>query len=120
MALKITIPGRFPSLNDYISAERANSRYAAKIKRDETRRVADAASGIGSVKSPVTVYFNWIEPNARRDIDNVAFAKKFILDGLVKAGVLAGDSRKHVIGLSDSFSEIDPINPRVEITIMEV
>lgn len=53
-------------------------------------------------------------------MDNIAFAHKFILDGLVDAGVLKGDSRKFVIGLEDDFSEIDPDNPRVEVTIYEV
>ena len=56
----------------------------------------------------------------RRDVDNIAFAHKFILDGLVSAGVLEGDSRKYVIGLQDEFPEPDPDNPRVEITITEV
>lgn len=46
----------------------------------------------------------------------MAFAKKFILDALVKAGILAGDGRKNVVGFSDEF-HVDPGNPRVVITI---
>ena len=102
MIVRLTIPGRFPSLNEYVSAERADRRFGASMKRKETKRVADA------------------EPNMRRDVDNIAFAHKFILDGLVSAGVLKGDSRKYVIGLQDEFTQPDPDNPRVEITIMEV
>ena len=120
MIQRFTIQGRFPSLNDYVSAERADRRFGASMKRKETKRAAEAAEGLGSFTNPVIVSFKWIEPNLRRDVDNIAFAHKFILDGLVKAGVLEGDSRKHVIGLQDEFPEPDPDNPRVEITIMEV
>lgn len=118
----LEIVGRFPSLNDYISAERRNRHIAAKMKRDETERVKEAAlaAGIPTFSNPVTVSFKWIEPNTRRDVDNVAFAKKFILDGLVNAGVLPSDSRKHVTGLKDDFSEVDKNNPRVVVTIEEV
>lgn len=37
---------------------------------------------------PVVIHYTWIEPNRRRDKDNIAFAKKFIQDSLVHAGVL--------------------------------
>lgn len=120
MIQRFTIQGRFPSLNDYMSAERADRRFGASMKRKETKRAAEAAEGLTQCINPVIVGFKWIEPNLRRDADNVAFAKKFILDGLVIAGALKDDSRKYVIGLEDDFSEIDPNNPRVEITIMEV
>ena len=116
----LEIPGRFPSLNDYISAERKNRHIAAKIKRDETQRVADLAanSDIPTFNMPVKIEFCWVEKNSRRDCDNVAFAKKFILDGLVKAGVLKGDSRKYVIGFTDTFPEPDKDNPHVYVNIM--
>jgi len=67
---------------------------------------------------PVFIHYRWIEPNARRDKDNIAFAKKFIHDSLVKAGTLAGDGRAHIIGFSDAF-EIDKQNPRINILISE-
>lgn len=120
MIQRFTISGRFPSLNDYVSAERADRRFGASMKRKETKRAADAAQGLSKFGNPVIVAFKWIEPNMRRDVDNIAFAHKFILDGLVDAGVLEGDSRKYVIGLQDEFPEPDPDNPRIEITIMEV
>ena len=120
MISRFTIPGRFPSLNDYISAERSQRGYAASMKKKETKRAADAAHGVPTFSDPVIVSFKWVEPNARRDIDNVAFAHKFILDGLVDAGVLKGDSRKYVVGLEDDFTEVDPDNPRVIVTIYEV
>ena len=52
---------------------------------------------------PVIGHFTWIEENKRRDLDNICFAKKFILDALVNAGVLADDNRKIVTNFTDSF-----------------
>ena len=43
---------------------------------------------------PVLIHYRWIEPNRRRDKDNVAFAKKFILDALQEAGVIKSDGWK--------------------------
>lgn len=49
------------------------------------------------------IHFHWIEENKRRDLDNICFAKKFILDALVKAGKLADDNRKNVTAFIDTF-----------------
>lgn len=64
------------------------------------------------------VEITWYEKNKRRDPDNVAFAKKFILDSLVESGVLARDSQKYVSAFVDHF-RVDPENPRIEIMIYE-
>ena len=114
----LTIPGRFPSLNEYVAAGRRNRYQSAKIKQTETTRAARAAAGIAPFSCPVRVSFLWVEPNRRRDLDNVAFSKKFILDGLVAAGVLVDDSPRYVVGLQDAF-EYDKTNPRVEVVIEE-
>ncbi len=49
-----------------------------------------------------------------KDADNIAFAKKFVLDGFMKAGILGNDNRKHITGFQDEFA-VDKRNPRVEI-----
>lgn len=112
----ITIIGRFPSLNEYINVCRRNRYTANRVKKQETSRAANAARGVSPFHEPVVVEFLWVEKDKRRDIDNVAFAKKFVLDGLVQAGVIANDNAKHVVGLSDKFA-YDKNNPRVEVTI---
>lgn len=115
------IEGSMPSLNEYVSAERANRFKAAKIKRQETERVRLAAvnQSVQHFVGPVIVRFLWVESTRRRDLDNIAFAKKFVLDGLVAAGVLDGDSQRYVVGLQDTF-EIDPHYPRVVVENREV
>jgi hypothetical protein len=58
-----------------------------------------------------------VEKNRRRDQDNIAAGKKLVIDGLVQAGVLAGDGWKYVRGFFDEFS-VDPTRPGVMVTIV--
>jgi Holliday junction resolvase RusA-like endonuclease len=64
------------------------------------------------------VRFEWHEKTKRRDADNIAFAKKFILDALVKMGVLPNDSRKYVKGFYDVI--IDDKSDFVKVEIVEI
>jgi Holliday junction resolvase RusA-like endonuclease len=116
--MKIIIPGEFTSLNEYINAERGNKFHAAKIKDNETYRVWLECVNLPTIREfPVTLLFDWYTKDSRKDADNIDFAKKFILDGLVRAGVLPDDSRKYVIGTS-CLCHVDKENPRVEIQIV--
>lgn len=67
---------------------------------------------------PSTLHFHWYRKNKKVDPDNIAFAKKYILDGIVAAEALPNDGWSEVLGFSDSFS-VDKENPRVEIKITE-
>ena len=113
-----TIEGELIDLNTYINAERGNRYQAANIKKSETQRCAIACRHIPQIDAPVYVSFTWHTKNMRKDPDNVAFAKKMILDGLVDAGVLAGDGRRYVLGFSDTFM-VDVDRPRVEVDLIE-
>ena len=53
---------------------------------------------------PVAVCFEWHEKTRRRDLDNIASAKKFILDALQECGILEGDGQKQIIAFNDSFA----------------
>ena len=56
--------------------------------------------------------------NKRKDKDNIAFAKKFILDGMIQAKLIQNDGWKEISGFTDEF-HVDKNNPRVEVTIYE-
>lgn len=119
----MTIPGTLNNLNDYISAERANRLKGAKMKADNGNIVALAIRqclrGV-RIDKPVFMEYKWIEPNKRRDKDNISsFGRKVIQDALVQCGVLKDDGWKHVVGFSDRF-EVDKENPRIEVLIREV
>ena len=61
--------------------------------------------------------FTWHVKDKRTDADNIVFAKKFILDGFVKAGIIEDDSMKYIIGFIDDIV-IDK-NEYVEIEVVE-
>jgi hypothetical protein len=117
-AATFTVPGRLPGLNEYTDACRTNTKAGARCKKAAEEQVL---WGIVTAHprpfcGPVLLTFRWYERDRRRDVDNVAFAKKFILDALVQRGILAGDGRKHVVGFVDLF-DIDRRDPRVVVTI---
>lgn len=116
---KFTIPGRLDGLNEYISKERSN-RYAAgnlKKKNQKIIMAAIMAHGVQPItKPPIILKIEWHD-NGRRDIDNVCFAKKFILDALQEAFIIEDDNRKNVVGFTDLFS-LDK-NEHIDVTILE-
>lgn len=120
MRCRIVIEGRMPSLNDYIRAERANRYKAAAVKKRETARVRAAALDQRAPRfdRPVTVRTTFYEPDMRRDADNVGFARKFVLDGLVAAGVIKDDSRRYVLACPDRVAT-DRSRPRVEVEVSD-
>ena len=95
---------KLPSLNDYIRICRANKYESAKFKRDIEFNIGWYICRLPVFENPVKIHFHWIEENKRRDLDNICFAKKFILDALVKNGKLKDDNRKCVTAFTDSFS----------------
>jgi len=114
----ITIEGEFADLNHYINAERSNRFMGAKIKKDETEKAYWSAkqSKLKPFDKPVSISFYWTMKDKRKDPDNFCFARKFILDGFVQAGLLLGDGQKHIT----SFSERWAIgSPKVEVLITE-
>lgn len=115
---KLIIPGRLAGLNEYISAMNKNRFVGASMKKNNTEIVYWMAKEQKLKKChPVEIIFTWFEPNMKRDKDNIAFAKKFILDGLVEAGVLDGDGWKGYGDFDDRF-EVDKKNPRVEVELL--
>lgn len=95
----IRINMRLPCLNEYTRACRS-SRYAgARMKKDAERCVMAyvRAAHAKPASDPCAIMMIFHEPDRRRDADNVEFARKFILDGLVAAGIIAGDSPAHVL-----------------------
>jgi len=98
----------FTTLNQYINKERGNRYAAAKIKKTETEFVHYSAISQNkerkTIDYPVIVKFTWNEKNKRTDPDNIDFAKKFILDGLVKANVIIDDTAKYIYGFTNHFT----------------
>ncbi|MFP4662686.1 MAG: RusA family crossover junction endodeoxyribonuclease [Halanaerobiales bacterium] len=112
---KITIPGEMPGLNKITKAAKDHYHAYNNMKRENTELVMLIANKLPKMKS-VKLNITWYCKNKRRDPDNIAAAKKFILDGLVEAGVLKNDGWSEVKGWEESW-EVDKDNPRVEVTL---
>jgi hypothetical protein len=102
------IPGPLPGFNEMLDAHGAGGggrgNHYAHMKRKWTDDIALLAK-IHKLRpvACVRLRFVWREPRRRRDPDNVAAGKKLILDGLVRAGVLANDGWDEVAGFTDAW-----------------
>ena len=116
------ISGVLPGLNELIAA--------AKKRRGNWSAYADMKESYGSYIATLIkkaklkpmprafIQFEWCEKNMKRDPDNVAAGKKFILDQLVSSKILPGDGWEHITGFSERFL-VDKANPGVNVTLVE-
>ena len=112
----LIIKEALPSLNEYIQVERSNRFAAAKLKKEATELVAWSAKSLAKITEPAHYHFHWFVKDKRKDPDNIAFACKFIFDGLQLVGKLKNDSFIWVLSIHHDF-DIDT-NQRVEVNIV--
>lgn len=121
--MKIVIPGELPDLNTMIAeSKRGSGKWQPynEIKQEHTEKVAwIAKSTIKKKLEKIDLEIKWICQNRKKDKDNIMAGTKFILDGLVVAGIIKNDGWKQIGNINHSF-EIDKDNPRVEVVIKEV
>jgi hypothetical protein len=117
---KITIFGELTDLNTYINKERGNKYGGAGIKKRETLKCMRYFLGKKKINQPISLSFAWYVKNKRKDPDNIAFAKKFILDGMVAAKIIKNDGFKNIHSFGGDKFFVDSKNPRVEVFIILV
>ena len=118
--MKLTILGELSDLNTYINVERANKFLGARMKQRNTDLCLwQIKKDLKVIDYPVDVICTWYTKDLMKDPDNTAFAKKFILDAIVKAGILKNDGRKQINSLHDYF-EVDKQDPRCEVELKGV
>ena len=121
--VRIIIDGRLSGLNEYTRECRRNRYAGAKLKKENEQKVflgiMRSTLAKSRITKPVYITYKWYEPNKKRDLDNIAFAKKFVQDALVANGILENDGWANIVGFCDEFY-VDKENPRVEVEIMEV
>ena len=118
MIYKFEIDKRLMGLNEYTEANRTSRYIGNSAKQSEQEYICWCIkSQLGSLKidKPVVGHFIWTEENKKRDLDNVCFAKKFILDALVAMKVLKDDNRKIVTNFTDKFEYADKSKVIVEL-----
>lgn len=106
--ITIKIPMKLPSLNEYIAAckiQRGRWNKGNEIKQRTQADMIWYLRKLPKFEKPVTIKFIWVSTKSdRRDLDNICFAKKFILDALQECGKLKNDNRKYVTGFTDEFT----------------
>ena len=114
------IPGRLGGLNEYTLKCRTHYAAGAKYKKEQQQIVKNniVAQDLTPLNTPIFVKFKWIEPNKRRDYDNIAFSKKYIFDAFQELDLLKNDNWNYVKGFEDTF-DVDRENPRVIVQIFE-
>ena len=116
--IKLVIPGALPGMNDIIDLAKKHWAKYADMKKTYTNMVHWLAKGKGELQR-VEIHIAWYEPNLKRDPDNISAGEKFILDGLVAAGVIPNDGQKQIAGITHTYL-LDRKNPRVEVTVKGV
>jgi len=103
--MKLTIPFKLPSLNEYINKLNRNRYVGSKFKKDVELDICwqIKLQRLKPITKPCMLIITWQEANRRRDIDNVYSASKYILDSLQTIGVLPTDGAKWVKGISNEI-----------------
>ena len=99
MQQEIFLEYSYTTLNEYIKKERIPRRgmyIANALKKEETNVTALLVRNLEKYNTGVELEFQHHEIQLNKDLDNMAFRQKAIIDGLVKAGILQNDGLRWV------------------------
>jgi len=115
---KLVINFKLPTMNEIIAMAKVHPLKYAQCKKKYTSVIALLARQQLKpiTEYPIKIEFHWYPKNLRTDCDNLSSGKKYILDGLVKAGILKNDNYKYFSEFRDIF-KVDSKNARVEVMI---
>lgn len=123
---KVVIEGKFPSMNEFIDANRRSKgkwnkgNQMKQQSQDEISWQLLQQLKKVHIDKPVRLFYTFYEPNKKRDLDNISgYFHKVFQDALVHCGIIHNDSWHYIVGFSDEFL-IDNKNPRIEVIIQEV
>ncbi len=91
--LRLSLP---PTTNEMVNEARTNRFKAAATKKQWTSQIAIEAIDAPSFEGLVYLGFRFFVNRFTSDHDNIQGAKKYLMDGLVQAGVLKDDSLKYI------------------------
>lgn len=118
----LTIPGTLPTVNEFNKANRSHWSKGYKFKKCYQEMVEELISleHLKPMFGKVGVRYTFIEPNTKRDQDNVeSFAKKVIHDALVCMQILKNDNPKNLEILGVKF-RYNKQNPRIIVELEEL
>lgn len=116
--MKIHIPHSFVGLNEYTYTNRLNRYAGNKIKQDQTKIAELYFRRCKKIeKYPIKIKFTWYLNSRNKDLDNYAFAKKFLIDGMVRAGIIKNDNINCINGFTDEVEYRKEEGVTVEIVL---
>lgn len=122
---KVVIEGKFPSMNEFIDANRRSKGRWNKGNQMKQASQDDISWQLLQqhkklhLDKPVRLLYTFYEPNKKRDLDNISgYFHKVFQDALVHCGIIHNDSWHYIVGFSDEFF-IDANKPRIEVIIQE-
>ena len=119
MAQKLWIPHKLPGLNQMLKSKGSGKHAYNREKRQIQQEIYWLCIEQGITWMEKAWFrFVWVEAKKNRDPDNIAAARKYILDGLVEARRLAGDRWKNILGWQDEF-KVNKEAPGVEVYLYE-
>lgn len=116
------IDTKLPSLNQYTKLNRINYYAGNKMKADNQAYIRGCIYyNLKNlrIEKPIIAHFTWIENNKKRDLDNIAFAQKFIFDALVETGTIKNDNFRYVRGFTHNFKYKKEAGVLVELEEVE-
>lgn len=95
---ELHIDYRLPGYNDHENKARSHWSKAAEEKKTHTEAIMwlCKAQKLQPINGKVDIDILWGMKNDCRDPDNVYSAQKYLLDGLVLAGILEGDTKRYI------------------------
>lgn len=116
----IIIPGELPDLNQIIAESKNHWGSYSSLKKTNTQLVAFCTKQATKRRyKKIDLDITWYCKDRRKDKDNIMAGTKFILDGLVQAGVIQNDGWANIGEIRHKF-DVDKQDPRVEVRITEV
>lgn len=122
MEIKFTIEGRLPGLNEMLREAKSFRLKYSHFKREWTDYcgiyIRKARLPVFTESFKISVH--WIEPNKKRDLDNICAGIKFILDAMVSTERISNDNQKQITGIVHTFGPPDKVNPKIEVTLFSM
>ena len=81
-----------PTLNDQINSARSHRALSAATKRKWTNTIAILSKDLPVFPGAVWLELFYSVKNFARDPDNISASRKFLMDGLVQAGIIKNDN----------------------------
>ncbi len=123
MKYTVVIDGEFPTLNEFIDANRIRRGSWSKgnqMKRDNQDLInLSLRSQLrgAHIDDPVHLTYRFYCSNRRKDKDNICgYFHKIFQDSLVESQIINNDSWKYITGFKDEFF-FDKESPRIEVEI---